>query len=212
MATKRRASSRSRRSTLVARAFSAGKKALREAESRVPPDLRRQLERSIKDGQKTLKTAIDQLQVQVRRTAKQADVERALKRLEGLSKQVQQLARDASSRGAARASSGARRAAPAKRSVSRTAKRATSAAERTVKQTKSVVKRAKSTAKRTAGSATKTARSTARRPTPSSRSATARRTAPRRSPRRTTTPRPEIRYIPPAQEPGSMREPGDMDG
>ena len=54
----------------------------------MPPDVRRQLERSIKDGQKTLRTAIDQLQVQVRRTAKQADVDKALKRLEGLSKQV----------------------------------------------------------------------------------------------------------------------------
>src|ERR1700688_4554801 len=99
MAAKKRASSRSRRSGLVDRAVTAGRKALREAESRVPPDVRRQLERSIRDGQKTLKTAIDQLQVQVRRSAKQADVEKALKRLEGLSKQVQQIARDAAARG-----------------------------------------------------------------------------------------------------------------
>src|SRR6266853_1749439 len=94
MAARKRASSRSSRSGLVRRAVTAGRKALREAESRVPRDVRRQLERSIKDGQKTLKTAIDQLQVQVRRTAKQADVEKALKRLEGLSKQVQQIAVD----------------------------------------------------------------------------------------------------------------------
>ena len=93
MAARKRASSRSRRTDLVGRAVTAGRKALREAESRVPSDVRRQLERSIKDGQKTLKAAIDQLQVQVRRTAKQADVEKALKRLEGLSKQVQQMAR-----------------------------------------------------------------------------------------------------------------------
>ncbi len=102
MAAKKRASSRSRQSSLVGRAVTAGRKALREAESRVPRDVRRQFERSIKDGQKTLTRAIDQLQAQVRRTAKQADVEKALKRLDGLSKQVQQLARGATSPGAAK--------------------------------------------------------------------------------------------------------------
>jgi hypothetical protein len=61
--------------------------------------LRRQLERTIKDGQKTLKTAIDQLQTQVRSRANKADVDKVLKRLDGLSKQVQQMARGASSRG-----------------------------------------------------------------------------------------------------------------
>jgi hypothetical protein len=198
MATRKRASSRSRRSSLVGRAVTAGRKALREAESRVPPDIRRQLERSIKDGQKTLKIAIDQLQVQVRRTAKQADVEKALKRLEGLSRQVQQLARDAASRGAARASSTTRRAATAKRRASGTAKR-------TVKRTRSTVKRAASPAKRTAPS-------TSRRSTPSSSGTTARRTAPRRSsPRPTITAKPEIRYIPPA-EPETMPEPFDGGG
>src|ERR1700681_3908727 len=107
MATKKRSSSRSRPVGLVDRAVRVGRKALREAESRVPSDVRRQLERSIKDGQKTLKTAIDQLQVQVRRTARQADVEKALKRLDGLSKQVQDMARAAAARGA---SSGGRAA------------------------------------------------------------------------------------------------------
>ena len=110
MATRKRTSSRSRPSGLVGRAVSAGRKALREAESRVPPDLRRQVERSIKDGQKTLKYAIDQLQEQVRSRAKQADVDKALKRLDSLSKQVQQIARGAASRGATRASSTTRRA------------------------------------------------------------------------------------------------------
>ena len=77
--------------------------------------MRRQVERSIKDGQKTLKTAIDQLQVQIRKTAKQADVEKALRRLEGLSKQVQQMARNAATGAPAR---------PVRRAAS-TAKRAT---------------------------------------------------------------------------------------
>src|ERR1700730_11056311 len=98
MGTRKRTSSGSRPSGLGDRAVSAGRKALREAESRVPTDVRRQLERSIKDGQKTLTRAIDQLQVQVRRTARQADVEKALKRLDGLSRQVQELARAAAQR------------------------------------------------------------------------------------------------------------------
>ena len=102
MATRKRASSRSRQSGLVGRAVRAGRKALRQAESRVPPDVRRQVERSIKDGQKTLKAAIDQLQVQIRKTARQADVDKALKRLEGLSKQVQQIARNAATGSPAR--------------------------------------------------------------------------------------------------------------
>ncbi len=131
MATRKRASSRSRRSGLVGRAVKAGRKALRQAESRVPPDLRRQLERTIKDGQKTLKTAIDQLQTQVRSRANQADVDKVLKRLDGLSKQVQQMARGATSRGtttARRAAGTAKRTArkPAKRKT--TAPRSTSAA------------------------------------------------------------------------------------
>jgi hypothetical protein len=124
MATRKRASSRSRRSGLVGRAVKAGRKALRQAESRVPPDLRRQLERTIKDGQKTLKTAIDQLQTQVRSRANQADVDKVLKRLDGLSKQVQQMARGASSRGTATAR---RAAGTAKRTARKPAKRKTSA-------------------------------------------------------------------------------------
>jgi len=205
MATRKRASSRSRRSSLVGRAVTAGRKALHEAERRVPPDIRRQLERSIKDGQKTLMTAIDQLQVQVRRTAKQADVDKALKRLEGLSRQVQNLARDASSRGAARVSSTTRRASTAKRRASSTAKRAKS----TVKPTRSTATR---TVKRAASTAKRTARSTTKRSTPSSSGTTARKTAPRRSsPRPTTTAKPEIRYIPPA-EPETMPDSGDIGG
>src|SRR5260370_24333951 len=108
MATRNQASSRSRQSILVGRAVKAGRKALRQAERRVPADVRRQLERSIKDGQKTLKSAIDQLQVQIRKTAKQADVDKALKRLEGLSKQMQQIARGAATGTPARRAATAR--------------------------------------------------------------------------------------------------------
>src|SRR5487761_80702 len=133
MATRKRTPSRSRPSGLVDRAVRAGRMALREAESRVPSDVRRQLERSIKDGQKTLKAAIGQLQVQVRRTAKQADVEKALKRLDGLSRQVQELARAA----AQRRTTTTQRAANTKRRAAATAKRTTRKATGTAKRTAS---------------------------------------------------------------------------
>jgi len=124
MATRKRTSSRSSRSGLVGRAVSAGRNALREAESRVPPDIRRQLERTVKEGQKTLKTAIDQLQAQVRSRAKQADVDRALKRLENLSKQVQQMARAASSRGTTSSTARRAKSATTKRTARSTTRKA----------------------------------------------------------------------------------------
>jgi hypothetical protein len=145
----------------------------------VPSDVRRQLERSIKDGQKTLKTAIDQLQVQVRRTAKQADVEKALKRLEGLSKQVQQIARDA-------ASGGATRRAPSK------ARRATTV-KRTTRKTATTTKKRTAPARKPAAT---------RRAAPAS-AATARRSAPGRArARRNSAPAP-------APEPRAAPEPGE---
>ena len=98
MAKKKRASSRSR---LLNRAVKAGRSYLRQAERRLPPDVRKQIDRSIKDGQKTLDGAIRQLRARLDRTATQVDLERALKRLEGLSNQVQQIARSVSSRPAA---------------------------------------------------------------------------------------------------------------
>jgi hypothetical protein len=119
MANKKRASSRSR---LLNRAVKAGRSYLRQAEMRLPPDVRKQIDRSIKDGQKTFEGAIRQLRTRLDRTASQVDLERALKRLDGLSKQVQQLARSASSR----ATSGSTAAAPAKRTTRRPpARRAT---------------------------------------------------------------------------------------
>jgi polyhydroxyalkanoate synthesis regulator phasin len=89
MAARKRASTRSK---LLKRAVKAGRSALREAERRVPPDLRKQLERTIQDGQKNLHIAIKQVQTRLDRTARQADLDRAMKRLEGLSKQVRNLA------------------------------------------------------------------------------------------------------------------------
>jgi hypothetical protein len=98
MATKKRASSRSR---LLKRAVKAGRSYLRQAERRLPPDVRKQIDRSIKDGQKTFEGALKQLRTRLDRTANQVDLERALKRLDRLSKQVQAIARSATTRPAA---------------------------------------------------------------------------------------------------------------
>jgi hypothetical protein len=61
----------------------------------MPADLRKQLERSFVDGQKTVQVAIKQVQAQLNRTARQADLDKALKRLEALSRQVAEMARAA---------------------------------------------------------------------------------------------------------------------
>src|SRR6266851_3158270 len=96
MATKKRASSRSR---LLKRAVKAGRSYLRQAERRLPPDVRKQIDRSIKDGQKTFEGALKQLRIRLDRTASQVDLEKALNRLDGLSKQVQAIARSATPSG-----------------------------------------------------------------------------------------------------------------
>ena len=65
MATRKRRA-RSRPTALEDRAVKAGRKALREAEKRVPTDVRKQIERSIKDGQKTVHAAINQCRSRLR--------------------------------------------------------------------------------------------------------------------------------------------------
>jgi len=76
----------SRRTGLVGRAVSAGRRALKEAESRVPPDLRRQVERRLKEADKNARTAIKVLQTQVKRASTRADVNAVLKRIDGLAR------------------------------------------------------------------------------------------------------------------------------
>lgn len=118
----------SRRTGLVDRAVRAGRRALKEAESRVPPDLRRQVERRLKDADKTARAAIKQLQVQVQRATTRADVNSVLKRIDGLTKQARQIASGAGARTTATrrrpaattrraASTRVRKAAPARRAA-----------------------------------------------------------------------------------------------
>lgn len=82
----------STRSSIVGRAVTAGRKALKEAESRVPADLRKQVERRVRDANKTVQAAIREAQTQVRRASTRADVNSFLKRLDGLTRQAKQLA------------------------------------------------------------------------------------------------------------------------
>jgi polyhydroxyalkanoate synthesis regulator phasin len=99
MAARKRASTRSK---LLKRAVKAGRSALREAERRVPPDVRKQIERTVQDGQKTLHTAIKQVQTRLDRTARQTDLDRAIKRLDELTKQIRKMAIGATASATAR--------------------------------------------------------------------------------------------------------------
>src|SRR5690242_12409899 len=140
MATRKRTS---RRTGLVGRAVSAGRSALREAEKRIPPDLRRQLDRRLKDADKTARAAIKQLQAQVKKASTRADVNSVLKRIDDLTKQARQVARGSATRAAAtrrRATSTARGSArrpatstargSARRPATRTRKAATTPRKR----------------------------------------------------------------------------------
>ncbi len=115
MATRKRTS---RRSSLVGRAVKAGRQALREAERRVPPDLRRQVERRLKDADKTARAAIKQLQTQARKASTRADVNSVLKRIDAsrTTKAAGTARRKASAKAVStgRASTTRRRAAPRK--------------------------------------------------------------------------------------------------
>src|SRR5438132_334053 len=106
-----------RRSGIVGRAVGAGRRALREAEKRVPPDLRRQVERRIKDADKTARAAIKQLQAQAKKASTRADVNSVLKRIDGLTKQARQVARGTGTRAA---STRRRAASTTKRAATRT--------------------------------------------------------------------------------------------
>ena len=89
MAARKRSSTQSK---LLNRAVKAGKSALRQAKKRLPPDVRKQIDRTVKDGQKTIHTAIKQVETRLDRTARQADLEKAMKRLDALTKQVRNIA------------------------------------------------------------------------------------------------------------------------
>jgi polyhydroxyalkanoate synthesis regulator phasin len=89
MAARKRSSTQSK---LLNRAVKAGRSALLQAQKRLPPDVRKQIDRTVKDGQKTIHKAIKQVETRLDRTARQADLEKAMKRLDALTKQVRAVA------------------------------------------------------------------------------------------------------------------------
>jgi len=108
------------------RAVKAGRKALRQAEKRIPPDLRRQIERGIKDGQKRFDATVKDVRARVSKATAPGEIDRALKRFSGLSKQFEGLARTLS----ARAAAATRGTAPRSTTSRRTATRRTTPAKR----------------------------------------------------------------------------------
>lgn len=181
MATRKRPSSRSR----LNQAVSAGRSALRRAERRLPPDLRQQIERSVKDGQKTFEGALKEIRSRVNQAALQADLDKALKRLDGLGKQVERLARSAASG----AGVGAARKPAARKPAARKPAARKPAARKPAARKPAAPKRA----------------------TP--KAAAARRSTPRRAVAK-PPPGPTIRYIPPPPpaEPGPVPERVDPTG
>jgi len=112
----------SRRSGLVGRAVTAGRKALKEAESRIPPDLRRQVERRVRDASKTVQAAMKEGQAQVKKARTRSDVNSFLKRLDSLTKQAGELAKGTRRSTARRATTKKRKPGTAARRVATKAK------------------------------------------------------------------------------------------
>jgi polyhydroxyalkanoate synthesis regulator phasin len=154
MATRKRVSTQSK---LLNRAVKAGRSAFRQAQRRLPPDVRKQIERTVKDGQKTIHTAIKQVETRLERTARQADLQKALKRLDELSRQVRNMA------AAAAASSATTRTRPATRKA--TTRKATTPKASTRKASP---RAARGTATAKASPARRRTRPTTRRAGPSS--------------------------------------------
>jgi polyhydroxyalkanoate synthesis regulator phasin len=109
MAARKRTSTQSK---LLNRAVTAGRSALRQAQRRLPPDVRKQIDRTVKEGQKTIHSAIRQVETRLDRTARQADLEKAMKRLDELSRQVRNMAAAAAAARTAPAASTTRKTAP----------------------------------------------------------------------------------------------------
>lgn len=120
MAARKRASTQSK---FLNRAVKAGRSALQEAQRRLPPDVRKQIERTVKDGQKTIHAAIKQVETRLDRTARQADLEKAMKRLDELSKQVRNMAAAAAAARTTRPPAATRKPTARKPATRRTATR-----------------------------------------------------------------------------------------
>jgi cell wall assembly regulator SMI1 len=158
----------------------AGRTALRQAERRLPPELRRSLEKHVKDGQVRFDKAVKDIRTRVTKAAGQADLDRARKALEDLSKQVQDLARTFAQRARAGTAVAARRTTRATASTRRTATRKATTRKATTRKATTTRRPAARSTRSTASTSTATAarKPAARRRTSSSRRAPAVRTVP----------------------------------
>src|SRR3984893_15219807 len=76
---------------LVDQARQVAGSAVKDIQKRLPPDLTRQLERSLSQGQKAIQSSLQQVQARVNRTASQTDVDRLTRRIDELTRQVHRL-------------------------------------------------------------------------------------------------------------------------
>src|ERR1700730_2530059 len=76
---------------LVDQARQVAGSAVKDIQKRLPPDLTRQLERSLSQGQKAIQSSLQQVQARVNRTASQTDVDRLTRRIDELPRQVNRL-------------------------------------------------------------------------------------------------------------------------
>jgi hypothetical protein len=205
MATRKRASSRSG----LNRAVKAGRSALRTAERRLPPEVRKRIEKAIKDGQGRFDATVKDVRARVNKAAGQADVDRALKRLGELRKHVQTMVGNAAAAartGRSTATSTARRATTRRAATRKAATRKTASRKTATRKTATRKTATRKPATRKAAPARSTpTRSSSTAP---ARKPAARRTAPRRrtAPEPAVMPEPTIRYVPPAitEAPGPM--------
>src|ERR1700730_15125044 len=76
---------------LVDQARQVAGSAVKDIQKRLPPDLTRQLERSLSQGQKAIQSSLQQVQARVNRTASQTDVDRLTRRIDELKRQGDRL-------------------------------------------------------------------------------------------------------------------------
>src|SRR5262245_65727396 len=66
---------------------------VKDLQKRLPPDLVKQVEKAVGQGQKTVQGSLQAIQAQLKNTAKQSDVDRLTKRIDALARHVEQIGR-----------------------------------------------------------------------------------------------------------------------
>src|SRR5215472_179167 len=111
--TKKRASSSppAGESGLLEQARVVAEAVMKDVQKRLPPDLVKQVEKTVGQSQKTVQAGLKAIQDQLKTTAKQADVDRLTKRVDALAKQFERAVSGRSNSGSTAAPAG--KSAPA---------------------------------------------------------------------------------------------------